>query len=146
MDESLIIGVWSPASLKVFTEIPKDSTSSFRNITIETTSSNLLITSLTSDPSKGVVFAAIQNFIYINHLFSKRQNISAGFAIQYRGKSFSFGQIAIDYVSSNLYWCDTYLNWIAMKPAYNFDDSIHKVIVQKDLNQPEGLALDPEDR
>lgn len=71
MDESLIIGVWSPASLKVFTEIPKDSTSSFRNITIETTSSNLLITSLTSDPSKGVVFAAIQNFIYINHLFLK---------------------------------------------------------------------------
>uniref|UniRef100_A0A8W8MFD4 Uncharacterized protein n=1 Tax=Magallana gigas TaxID=29159 RepID=A0A8W8MFD4_MAGGI len=52
VDESLIIGVWSPASLKVFTEIPKDSTSSFRNITIETTSSNLLITSLTSDPSK----------------------------------------------------------------------------------------------
>lgn len=33
-----------------------------------------------------------------------------------------------------------------MKPAYNFDNKIYKLIVQKDLKKPEGLALDPDDR
>lgn len=145
-DTALIIGVWNPASFTTFAEIPKGSTSSFSNVTIKIAPSNLQITSLASDPRRAVIFAAINEAIHIYHPFPTLQNVSAKFSIQYRGKSFSFGQIAFDYVSSNLYWCDTYLNWIAMKPAYNFNDSIYKVIVQKDLNQPEGLALDSEDR
>lgn len=145
-DTGLIIGVWNPASFTTFAEIPKGSTSSFSNVTIKIAPSNLQITSLASDPRRAVIFAAINEVIHIYNPFPTLQNVSAKFSIQYRGKSFSFGQIAFDYVSSNLYWCDTYLNWIAMKPAYNFNDSIYKVIVQKDLNQPEGLALDSEDR
>ena len=65
-----------------------------------------------------------------------------------RGKSQSVGQIALDHLSNNIYWCDGNLNWIAMKPLEINDsnpDSTYKVIIDEDLNQPEGLALDPWD-
>lgn len=51
----------------------------------------------------------------------------------------------IDYITSNLYWCDSLHDWIAMKPAYDTKKMIYKVVIRKDLNKPEGLALDPED-
>lgn len=67
-------------------------------------------------------------------------------SILFKGKSEAVGQIAFDYLSNNLYWCDSFLNWTAMKPANNFNNTIYKVKVHKDLNQPEGLSLDPENR
>lgn len=108
--------------------------------------SSVQITSMASDPKKAVIFASIKDTIYIYNNFSIWQNASPEFSIQFRGKSASLGQIAFDFVSQNLYWCDSLLHWIAMKPAYNFNHTIYKVIVHKDLNQPEGLALDPEDK
>lgn len=78
--------------------------------------------------------------------FSDWQYQFVKFTNQFRGKSIAFGQIAFDFISKNLYWCDSLLRWIAMKPAYNFNDTIYKIILYKDLNRPEGLALDPADR
>lgn len=53
--------------------------------------------------------------------------------------------MAFDYITNNLYWCDSLHDWIAMKPAYDTKKNIYKVVIRKDLNKPEGLALDPED-
>ena len=78
-----------------------------------------------------------------NSIWQKR---SSSIELLYKGISPSFGKIAYDYVSNNIYWCDTFLQWIAMKPAYNLNNTIYKVILRKDLNYPEGLALDPENR
>ena len=78
--------------------------------------------------------------------FSIWQNRSSSISLLYKGISSSFGKIAFDYVSNNIYWCDPFLQWIAMKPAYNLNNTIYKVILRKDLNNPEGLALDPVDR
>lgn len=78
--------------------------------------------------------------------FSIWQKASGGLSILFKGKSAALGQIAFDFLSNNLYWCDSFLNWIAMKRPNNFNNTIYKVIVHKDLNQPEGLSLDPENR
>lgn len=145
-EKALILGLWNPSSFTTFTEIPTDLSSSFSNVSLYLGPSKQLITSLASDPNCAVVFAAINNVIYVYHNFSIWQNVSTKFSIQHHGKSAGFGQIAFDFVGSNLYWCDSIMNWIAMKPAYNFDNSNYKVVVYKDINQPEGLALDSEDR
>nr|XP_034317565.1 low-density lipoprotein receptor-related protein 2 isoform X4 [Crassostrea gigas] len=145
-DKGLILGVWNPASFATITDIPKDSVNPFRNVSLKINPSGSQITSLSADTKKAVVFAAIGETIYIYHNFSIWQNVSAKFSVQFRGKSAAIGQIAFDFVSNNLYWCDSLLNWIAMKPAYNYNNTFYKVIVQQDLNQPEGLALDPVNR
>lgn len=145
-DKGLILGVWNPASFTTITDIPKDSANPFKNVTLKINPSSSQITSLSTDTKKAVVFAAIGETIYIYHNFSIWQNVSAKFSVQFRGKSAAIGQIAFDFVSNNLYWCDSLLNWIAMKPAYNYNNTFYKVVVQQDLNQPEGLALDPVER
>ena len=78
--------------------------------------------------------------------FSIWQNRSKSISLLYKGISWTYGKIAFDYVSNNIYWCDPLLQWIAMKPAYNLNNTIYKVILRKDLNYPEGLALDQVDR
>nr|XP_022323823.1 low-density lipoprotein receptor-related protein 4-like isoform X2 [Crassostrea virginica] len=145
-DKGLLIGVWNPASFLTYTTIPVNSKSSFNNVSMLITPSSLRITSITSDPNNAVIFAAILNKIYIYQNFSIWQNESTSILPIYEGRSSALGQIVFDYVSSNLYWCDALHYWIAMKPAYNRNNSIYKVVVHKDLKQPEGLALDPEDR
>lgn len=128
------------------TNILKESSISFSNVTLKISPSDSLILSLTSDPKEGVVFTATGNSIYMFPNFSVWQNPSVKFTNQLKGKSIAFGQIAFDFISRNLYWCDSLLNWIAIKPAYSFNNTIYKIILYKDLNRPEGLALDPEDR
>ena len=145
-DKGLLIGVWNPASFLTYTTIPVNSKSSFNNVSMLITPSSLRITSITSDPNNAVIFAAILNKIYIYQNFSIWQNESTSILPIYEGRSSALGQIVFDYVSSNLYWCDALHYWIAMKPAYNRNNSIYKVVVHKDLKQPEGLALDPEGR
>lgn len=123
-----------------------ESSISFSNVTLKISPKDSLILSLASDPKEGVVFTATGNSIYMFPNFSDWQNQFVKFTNQFRGKSIAFGQIAFDFISKNLYWCDSLLRWIAMKPAYNFNDTIYKIILYKDLNRPEGLALDPADR
>lgn len=105
-----------------------------------------IIFDLAADPKEGSVFAAIGHSIYIIHNFSSWQNVSEEFTKEIKRKSWGIGQIAFDFVSKNLYWCDALLDWIAMTPAYNDGETIYKVVVHKDLTHPVGLALDPEDR
>ena len=138
--------MWTPASFLTCTPIPVNSKSPF-NITNYTLSpSGVQITSITSDPKHAVVFAAISDTIYMFQNFTIWQNNSISIQSIFEGRSAALGHIVFDYVSSNLYWCDALHEWIAMKPAYNRNNSIYKVVVQKELKQPEGLALDPEDR
>lgn len=145
-DKCLIVGSFNPTSLIIVKEFPKSPTGSFSNATRILADTNTLIYSIASDPKQKVVFLAIMDTIYMYQNFSIQRHTSKELLVQYRSKSAAIGQIAFDFVSSNLYWCDSMLNWIAMKPAYNFNNMIYKVIVHKDLLQPLGLALDPEDR
>lgn len=145
-DTGLIIGEWNPASFTTMTNILKESTSIYSNVTLKITPTDSLIYSMASDPKEGVIFTAIGNSIYMFPNVSVWQNPSVKFTNQLKGKSIAFGQIAFDFISRNLYWCDSLLNWIAIKPAYSFNNTIYKIILYKDLNRPEGLALDPEDR
>ncbi|XP_078326559.1 low-density lipoprotein receptor-related protein 2-like isoform X3 [Crassostrea virginica] len=142
-DKGLVIGLWNSASFFTFTEVPEDTKSSFKSRSYDLPSPNDQITSLAPDPKNAVLFAAIGNSIYMYKSFSIWQNRSSSIALLYKGISPSFGKIAYDYVSNNIYWCDPFLQWIAMKPAYNLNNTIYKVILRKDLNYPEGLALDP---
>ena len=144
-DKGLLIGMWTPASFLTYTPIPVNSKSPFNNASY-TLRSSVQITSITSEPKHGVVFASISVTIYMFQNFTIWQNDSISIPSMFKGRSAAVGQIVFDYVSSNLYWCDALHNWIAMKPAYNRNDSIYKVVIRKDLKQPEGLALDPEDR
>ena len=142
-EKGVLIGTWNPASFLTFRNAANDS-----NIKIyyKLKRPTDQITSTASDPSKAVVFAAITGTIYMYPNFSILLNGSNSLVPIFEGKSAAFGQIALDYVSNNLYWCDPLHYWIAMKPAYNLNSSIYKVVVHKDLKQPEGLSLDPEDR
>lgn len=144
-DKALIIGALKPPSFISVKEIPNNSASSFDNFTLKFTPEIPLIFSLASDPKNSVVFAAIMNGIYIFKNFSILQNSVIELPTEYRGRSIAYGQIAFDFVSNNIYWCDSLLNWIALKPAYSFKNTIYKVIIHKDLVLPEGLAVDPED-
>lgn len=143
-EKGIIIGAMNPPTFIAFKEIPKNS-SSLKNFTVELLPDTSVIWSLAFDPKKSVVFAAIMNAIYIFNSFSFWQRPLKNVSVEYKGRSVVNGQIAFDFVSNNLYWCDSMLNWIAIKPAYNFNHTIYKVIVHKNLFLPEGLALDPED-
>ena len=144
-DKGLLIGVWNPGSFLTYTPIPVNSKSSFNNASF-TLPLNVKITSITSDPKNAVVFATISDTIYMFQNFNVSQSMFTSVEPIFEGRSAALGQIVFDYVSKNLYWCDALLYWIAMKPAYNLNNSIYKVVVHKDLKQPEGLALDPVDR
>lgn len=144
-EQGLIVGKFNPASITSISEIPEDSTSSFNVVDLFVWPSDALITSLASDPKKAVVFAALQSGIYIVHNYSVWQNESQTFSASYNGRYAGIEQIAFDYITNNLYWCDSLHDWIAMKPAYDTKKNIYKVVIRKDLNKPEGLALDPED-
>lgn len=138
--------MWNPASYTTIKGIPKDQVSPFKNVTFKIDPSCSQITSLAADPKEAVVFAAIMDEIYIYHNFSIWQNRAKKFSILFKGKSAAIGQIAYDFVSRNLYWCDSMLSLIAMKPANSRTNKMYKVVIHKDLNQPVGLALDSEDR
>ena len=143
----LIIGVSNPAALLAFTQIPVGDNSSFSNASVQLSTSNVQITSVASDPNKGVVFMAMSDKIYMifNYTISE-SNFCTSMTEVFTGKSSALGQIAVDYISNNLYWCDSLHQWIAMKPAYNSTNDIYKVLVHKDLRQPVGLALDPKEK
>ena len=146
-EPGLIIGVSNPAALLAFPPIPVGDNSSFSNASVQLSTSNVQITSVASDLNKGVVFIAMSDTIYMIHNYTiSENNFCTSMNPVFTGKSSAFGQIVVDYISNNLYWCDALHQWIAMKPAYNSTNDIYKVLVHEDLRQPEGLALDPEKR
>ncbi|XP_062570264.1 prolow-density lipoprotein receptor-related protein 1-like [Saccostrea cucullata] len=143
-DKGLILGMWSPAAFATITEIPVKDADYFGNVSKTLTPSTVQTYSIASDPQNKVVFAAIRDSIYKFQNFTIWQNGTVSLSLAHKGKSSAFGQIAFDYSSGNIYWCDSLLKWIAVKPAYSNNDTIYTVVVHKDLYQPEGLALDPE--
>lgn len=136
----------APAAITTLANFPKYSTGSNIFNPFPRLPTDSMITSLASDAKENVLFAAIDNGIYILSNFSIKHNASGNLTAVYRGTFATIGQIAFDFVSNNLYWCDSEHRWIAMKPAYNFNLTSYKIVVHDGLNKPEGLALDPEDR
>ncbi|XP_062567175.1 low-density lipoprotein receptor-related protein 2-like [Saccostrea cucullata] len=144
-NKGLVLGIWNPASLTSITEIPRNPASHFTNVSMTLNPSGAQIISISSDPERNIVFAAIGNSIYVFQNFTIWQNETIPISVAYRGRSIGNAQIAFDYVSKNLYWCDSLFSWIGMKPAYLDNTTIYKLIIHNNLKQPEGLALDPED-
>lgn len=141
----MVVGLSDPAAFVTFTDIPTDSRTFYRSFSLKLQDADSTIISITSDPSHETLFFIMNNNIYIYKNFSIWQNRSRFFPRLFSGRSSAYGQLAFDHVSSNLYWCDAFLSWIVMKPAYSSDEMMYKVVVHNDLNTPMGLALDPED-
>ena len=60
------------------------------------------------------------------------------------GVSRAFVNIALDWVSHNIYWTDPMFRWIAMRPGDPdiTDTNMYKLIVKEDLQHPYALAVD----
>lgn len=145
-DNGVVLGMRAPASISTMADFPKYSTGLNIFDPLRILPKDSMITSLTSDPKGNVLFAAINDAIYILSNFSIQHNGSGNLTAVYRGTFATIGQIAFDFVSNNLYWCDSEHRWIAMKPAYNLNLTSYKIVVHDGLNKPEGMALDPENR
>lgn len=145
-EDGLVFGVSNSAAIVTSTEIPTayEEARNYSNLTVK---DHEWVTSITIDQRNMNAFVVIDDAIYMYPDFSIKQKRYVNFFPLYTGKSAAaFGQIAFDFVTSNLYWCDSFSHWIAMKPAYNFKNTIYNVVVQDDLQKPEGLTLDPDDR
>ena len=140
--------MWNNASFTSTFGLPTSNSVQFNPNPYRLSPNSVEITSLAADPNKRRLYFSALRGIYTINNYSIWQNDSMTIASVVRGKSQSVGQIALDHLSNNIYWCDGHLNWIAMKPLEINDsnpDSTYKVIIDEDLHQPEGLALDPWD-
>ncbi|XP_062604090.1 low-density lipoprotein receptor-related protein 4-like [Saccostrea cucullata] len=145
-DRGIVLGVWNNASLSTITKIPTSGTNQITTIPFPLNPINTKITSIAAVPRNKMLFVSAGREIFAINNYSIWQNESLTFSVIFSGKSYAFGQIAFDHLSNNLYWCDGFLNWIAMKSLnVNNTNTTYKVIIDKHLEQPEGLALDPED-
>lgn len=145
-ENGLVFGVSNSAAIVTSTEFPKAyaETSNYSNLTVM---DHDQVTSLASDEIKRNAFVVIDDVIYMYPNLTIPQKSSVYFPPLYKGKSSAaFGQIAFDFVTSNLYWCDSLFHWIVMIPAYISNNTIYKIVVQENLHNPEGLTLDPGDR
>lgn len=140
-EKGIIYGVQEPSSLSNLHKIPQNE----NRLNYLTYYFGGNIRSIASDSQRKIIFIATSFQIQAIHNYSLLKNDSYEFSTEFHGKSDDTGEIAFDYLSKNLFWCDSRLNWVAMKPAYNGNPSFYRVLVQDNLNRPEGLALDPVD-
>lgn len=146
-EKGLILGMYHPSALRTVTAIPDESTEFPHTRNVPTKPSDALIASIASDPRLSVVFTAINDGIYIVYDFTLWLNSSSTeMHSSYKGRYAAIEQIAYDFITGNLYWCDSMHDWIAMKPMFTIKEEIYNVVVRTDLNHSEGLALDPGDR
>uniref|UniRef100_K1QI54 Low-density lipoprotein receptor-related protein 4 n=1 Tax=Magallana gigas TaxID=29159 RepID=K1QI54_MAGGI len=141
------MGVWNNASFITTLGIPDSNLVQFNNFRFNLSPVQTRITSIAAGPERSLYFSAERGIYEISN-YSIWNNESFTISPVYRGKSNSVGQIAVDVLSNNIYWCDGLLNWIAMKPlsVTNATTSLtYRVLIDRDLHQPEGLALDPHD-
>lgn len=146
-DKGLVMGVWNNASFITTLGIPNSNLAQFNNFRFNLSPVQTRITSIAAGPERSLYFSAERGIYEISN-YSIWNNESVTISPVYRGKSNWVGQIAVDVLSNNIYWCDGLLNWIAMKPlsVTNATTSLtYRVLVDRDLHQPEGLALDPHD-
>ncbi|XP_064608887.1 low-density lipoprotein receptor-related protein 6-like [Liolophura sinensis] len=96
------------------------------------------IHSVCSDYAAGAVYFAelyTKTFFEINiHSLSTR--------IVHRGVGDSL-QMTVDWSSRNLYWVDGLFSWIAVKSLKKDDPFDYNVLVERDVDFPLGIAVDP---
>lgn len=136
--------MYDTSALRTVTAIPDESTEFPHTRNVPAKPSDALIASIASDPRLSVVFTAINDGIYIVYDFTLWLNSSSTeMHSSYKGRYAAIEQIAYDFITGNLYWCDSMHDWIAMKLMFTIKKEIYNVVVRTDLNHSEGLALDP---
>lgn len=65
--------------------------------------------------------------------------------IMHIGVSRGTVQLAVDWLSHTVYWTDSVFRWIVAAPGQldKLENDYFKIIVDKHLDAPDGLALDP---
>lgn len=131
-EKGIIYGVRNPSSLSNLPKIPENG-NGFNYLTYYLIGK---IRSIATDPKRKVAFIASSLQIQAVHNYSLLKSDSYELSTEFYGKSDDTGQIAFDYLSNNLYWCDSRLNWVAMKPAYNGNALFYRVVVHDKSNRP----------
>ena len=67
------------------------------------------------------------------------------FEFMHAGVSQATVQVAYDWHSRTLYWVDPGFGWIMAAPGdpARINDDLYKIIVQDNMDKPDGLAVDP---
>uniref|UniRef100_A0A8W8MRC5 EGF-like domain-containing protein n=1 Tax=Magallana gigas TaxID=29159 RepID=A0A8W8MRC5_MAGGI len=138
-DTGLIIGERNPASFTAMTNILKESSISFSNVTYKIPPSDSLIFSMASDPKEGVIFTAIGNSIYMFPNFSVWQNSSVKFTNQFKGLNRPEG-LALDPADRLLFFSNNYP--ISRIEKASLDGQNREVIIHKGLSRVLSLAVD----
>ncbi|XP_067668444.1 low-density lipoprotein receptor-related protein 4-like [Haliotis asinina] len=82
-------------------------------------------------------------------LYTDRPNVVATYA--HVGTSEAIGELAVDWVNFNVYWCDSVYSWIGLQALprdlskISFNDK-QRIIVEKSLEMPSGIAVSPHHR
>lgn len=108
---------------------------------------NSQVTSLVANTRNDslIVLDAYDNTIYNYENFNLYMNhTSKNFSKVHTGVSASTSQIAVDWLTGNVYWTDGFYKWIATHPlSFPNNASVYKIIISTQLTKPEGIAVDP---
>ncbi|KAL3891007.1 hypothetical protein ACJMK2_003272 [Sinanodonta woodiana] len=63
--------------------------------------------------------------------------------IFHRGISRDYVNLAVDWISHNIYWTDASYQWIMIKSLASNDMSMYRVLIHENLAGPRALTLDP---
>lgn len=146
-EKGLVMGVWNNSSFITTLGIPDSNLVRLNTFRFNLSPVKTKITSVAAGPERSLYFSAERGIFEISN-YSIWNNESFTISPVYQGKSNWVGQIAVDALSNNIYWCDGLLDWIAMKPltvTSTTTSLTYRVLIDRDLHQPEGLALDPHD-
>ena len=61
----------------------------------------------------------------------------------FQGTSSQVRGLAVDWVSSTVYWTDALYNWIIVAPARK-ESQIFNILIYSGLDQPNGIAVHPD--
>lgn len=53
------------------------------------------------------------------------------------------GQLAVDWIAKNVYWVDALYDWIAVRSYARSARKYTRVIIETELDRPEGIAVHP---